>query len=279
MTTQEGKAGYLRVPLAGLAVGCAAIALTSLATLVVVASIKDVEALSTVALSLAVIAFVAQLIVFVVQTGAASQQMLQSRELHAELLRLLGEMGERAKGTEAAVTTINERLLEAALGKALGGREGTGPVDPRAIASQVASMLNERAGESLRSPNEIVDLAASQAARERLLSYPTSASPDTVAVLETLSPQALGSLRAYGQDEVDYAGRKIGPGWVPDRFAGSSELISAGLLEPRASGSPIHVLSEAGREAARLLLAPGDPPPHLDSDFIARTRSRAAAVG
>jgi hypothetical protein len=67
-------AGYLQVPLGALAVASTCVALTCLAALVVVASLKDVQALATVALALAVIAFVAQLIVFVVQASTANQR-------------------------------------------------------------------------------------------------------------------------------------------------------------------------------------------------------------
>src|SRR3954453_17690589 len=103
--TRVADGDVLRVPLRATAVAAVSVALACLGSLVVVGSIKDVDTLSTVALALAVIAFVAQLIVFVVQTAAANSQMLQSHELFATLQRLLGEMGERTRGTEATVST------------------------------------------------------------------------------------------------------------------------------------------------------------------------------
>ena len=222
------------------------------------------QALATVALALAVIAFVAQLIVFVVQAGASNQQMLQSRELHSELLRLLGEMGERTKGTQQAVSSINERLLEAALGKALGTGGGPGS-EARNLATEVASLFEaesnpESETEGPVDPSEVIDEDARRQAHEMLLTFSDADAEAAVGVLEQLSPDAREALRDFGADEVRYAGTRIGVGRSGDR-KGGPELYRAGLIGRVGAGKSLYRLTDPGRQVARLLMAEGDPPP------------------
>ncbi len=274
--------GYLKLPLGGVAIAAGALALTCLAALVVVASLKHAETLSTVALALAVVTFVAQLIVFVVQAGAANQQMLQSRALHADQLQLLGEMGERARGTDATVTRIDERLLEVALGKTLGERDKTG-ADARSIAMEVTALLNAeedapslrraRMPRETRAPRalEMQDADANRRARERLEAFPDENVEAAIATLEALSPDALAALTRWGRDEIQYAGTNyltgLGVSDGPRR-----EVLDAGLVCPRGPSSGLYVLTDRGRDAASVLIAPGDPPPDL-AEAIYRLRS------
>ncbi len=109
--------GSVEVPLGGLAIAAVVVALTCLVVLVIVGSQKGIEALPTIALSVAIVAFVVQLIVFIVQAAASSAQSLRSQELHGQLLELLAGIREQTQGTQAAFSTQNEKLLEAALGK------------------------------------------------------------------------------------------------------------------------------------------------------------------
>jgi hypothetical protein len=261
----DPKPGHLQVPLGALAVASTCIALACLVVLVVVASINDVDTLSTVALALAIIAFVAQLIVFVVQTSAANQQMLQSRELHSELVRLLGLMGERARGTEAAVSTINERLLEAALGKAL-GTTGTGGEDAKSIAREVAAMLNVPAdtivapapSERSPSPGAVTDIEAHDAAARRLRSFPQD--PEAaLRVLTALDSNAREGLRRFAQDELTHAGTPLGVGRGSE-MPGFDQLLADGLVEAISPGRSIYALSDDGRDVARLLYGEGPYP-------------------
>jgi hypothetical protein len=273
------------VPLLGLAVASGVVGLTCLAVLAVVASIKNVDTLSTVALALAVIAFVAQLIVFVVQAGAANTQMLQSRQLHAELLQLLGEMGERARGTQAAVTVINERLLEAALGKAIFETRAAGlRPDVPEIARDVTSALEQeaggaRSGESSRWLPRRAD--PNDAAIIRMLqSFPEGeAAEAALARLELLLPSEMRILKTLAEDEVSSRspGSVFDPG-LTGTLAPSDTLRVEGLVtqlsDAGATGQSIIVLTDVGRQAARLLVAEGEPP----SNIAGAVRQLRAAV-
>jgi hypothetical protein len=266
--------GYLKLPLGGIAIGAAALALTCLAALVVVASLKHAETLSTVALALAVVTFVAQLIVFVVQAGAASQQMLQSRALHAEQLQLLGEMGERARGTDATVTRIDERLLEVALGKTLGERDKTG-ADARSIAMEVTALLNTEADlpgqESIRNMVEILDSDASQRARDRFEKFPAENAESLIPLLEVLSSAARIELVQWAEDEIKYTGTNYPTGLgVSD--GPREEILRAGLVRLRRPGAQLYVLTDTGRAAAAVLMARDDPLPPEVAEAVHRLR-------
>lgn len=63
----------LKVPWNGLAVALSAVAISCLGALIVVASVKDVDVLSTVALALAVLAFAAQLVISLGQAASGAQ--------------------------------------------------------------------------------------------------------------------------------------------------------------------------------------------------------------
>ena len=79
------------------------LAIASLATLVTVVAINDVDLLSTVALTLAVIAFVAQLLIYIAQTAATSQQTAQSLAINTETKSLLTDIRARTGGTESVL--------------------------------------------------------------------------------------------------------------------------------------------------------------------------------
>jgi hypothetical protein len=245
----------------------------------VVASIKKAETLSTVALALAVVTFVAQLIVFVVQAGAANRQMLQSRALHDEQLRLLGEMGERARGTDLTVTRIDERLLEVALGKTLGERDKTG-VDAKSIAMEVAGLMNAAApaspvgeADSIEPRVQILDPVLHQQAQERFAQFPGGELVATLDALKALSPEARAALVAWARDEMKYEGTTFATGLM---MAGADrqEVLESGLVVLRAPDSPLYILNAAGRDAAAVLLATGNPPDSI-ADVIHSLRSNA----
>jgi hypothetical protein len=263
--------GVLKVPIVGALIVVAAIALACLAALAVVASIKRAETLATVALALAVVTFVAQLIVFVVQAGAANQQMLQSRALHAQQLQLLGEMGERARGTEATVTRIDEHLLEAALAKspATAG-------DPRAIAMEVSALLNaplqsttDEASASPPAP-EMRDPVRNERARARLESLPTENLQAALDALENLSPMARDALRDWGRDEMNYEGTSYTTGLT---MSGGprQDVLDAGLVRASSRNQTLYILTEPGRDAAAVLLSPEEPQGPL-ADAVTRVR-------
>jgi hypothetical protein len=259
-----------------LAVSSGAFALACLAALVVVASLQHADTLSTVALALAVITFVAQLIVFVVQAGASNEQIRQSRELHAEQLELLTELRERARGTDATVARIDERLLEAALNKTLPdpGHARTSQSDVREIASGVADILNTSAFErEAVQAGTTAESTSPRPTRERFERIPPVPTINkAVATLETLSPEALRELVKWRDDEIEYADGPVPPGltmWP----GGRQELYSAGLVKPDDVGR-LYLLTDDGRDAASVLTSEDDLPSQF-TDAVHQLREAA----
>ena len=81
-------------------------------------AIKNVDYLSTLALVLAVLAFVIQIIVLLAQSAASNQQLARAEELHTATARALAAIEEQAEGTRQTVSTINERIFVVLFGKA-----------------------------------------------------------------------------------------------------------------------------------------------------------------
>ena len=89
--------------------GIVSISLT--ATLVTVVSIQNVDLLSTVALSLAIITFVAQLLIFIAQNWDSTEQSHRSLTLHTETQTVLSEIRARASGSETILREQVSRFM------------------------------------------------------------------------------------------------------------------------------------------------------------------------
>jgi hypothetical protein len=266
------------------------IALVALTGLVIVVSVKDVDTLSTVALVLAVLAFIVQILVFVVQAYTANAQMLQAQALHGQMTTTLGQIKQRAEGTQNVVDTINDQLLSAALGKA---RAETGPTD---IASpEFAARIREIVGDAEEATSrrgDAVDLDEYPPARPdpsvfaMLSSWPPlDDAAEVMKVFEGLGEAPRGTLGSYASDElVAHApSSMLGPGlFVPEP---SPSLIQAGLIAeadpPRTRGDRrLYQLTDLGRRVGRLMTAAGDPPDYLQAayrDLIEPARSLMVA--
>ena len=78
--------------------------------------VNDLDALTTTALVLAVIAFVTQLIMFIATSWTSSQQMLQSQSLNSETSRLLNDTRNTLQEMSAIAGERFDRVLDRALG-------------------------------------------------------------------------------------------------------------------------------------------------------------------
>lgn len=94
-TTTGNASGEARIRWKTVALWAVITALVSLTALAVVATIASADTLSVVALALAVMAFVVQIIVFIVQGNAASQQAADTAALNAQTLRALATIEEK----------------------------------------------------------------------------------------------------------------------------------------------------------------------------------------
>jgi hypothetical protein len=245
--------------------------------LVVVTAINDEDALATVALALAILAFSVQLIVYVAQQNLASEQGRRNEELYGSMQSVLAELREKAAGTQADVRAINERMLEALLSKNLAQLPGV-QVDSARIASRVARETaraeEDRDPSNFPAADELIwprrrASPEDQQLIELLRSYPAPDEVgDSLEVLQSLSDPDRIFLKGFGNDEISarQPDSMFDPSW-PMAVAGGLESI--GLVEPLPSdqqhpdSAPIGRLTEEGRQVARLLTAQGDPPPYL----------------
>jgi hypothetical protein len=272
MSSPASERGIIRLPLSALALGSGVVALASLGTLITVVAIKDVDALSTVALALAIIAFVVQLIVFVFQGIEANRQSHDNQELHSRLMTVVSQIEERTQGTQKSLDNMNDRLLEALIGKA--SNEGLPPDSPE-FAQVVTDGLSLNDA-SFRTTQPIThsgypppfepDLA--RRIHHELETWPR---PDELseirATLKDLSDSAIGKLAAYARDllnNTEETNRFVGPGLTG---SDSEEGVKQGLVE-KIPGWSVYTLTPEGRRVGRVFTAIGEPPEGID-DLLA----------
>ncbi|WP_454083967.1 hypothetical protein [Georgenia sp. Marseille-Q6866] len=84
-----------------------------LVALAVTVASGHADFLSTLALALAVIAFVVQIIVFIAQTSFSAGQLLRAEEVHGSTMRALAAIEEKTEGTRQTINTMNDHMLAA----------------------------------------------------------------------------------------------------------------------------------------------------------------------
>ncbi len=112
--TQELSVSWRAVSIAS-----AIVALAAVMALVVVAAVNDADALATVALALAVLAFAGQLASSIVQGQAANQLMLQSERLNNETQALLTKVTTSTDHVRGTIESQFDTVLRHALGEAV----------------------------------------------------------------------------------------------------------------------------------------------------------------
>jgi len=245
-----------------LATAASILATGSLASLIIVLALKDTDALATVALSLAIVTFITQILVFVAQTWTTSQ-------LNAETRGFLQELQTSAHGTEKALNAQVDKLTDHLLHSFESARKredlSAGPGLRERVREDVAEAL------SVTRPL-VTDVAASDsrvgASREdrriaeELITFPAEEEGvELLKALRSLSPITVANLRAFAEDER--VSRQLGgePGLhLASDHPFSKEAIEAGLLEYDPSDHEWARLTEKGRQIARLFLGLGDPP-------------------
>jgi hypothetical protein len=244
-----------------VAIVSSAVTVATLTTLVVTTGVRDADGLSTVALSLAIVSFAAQLLVFIVQTHSANEQELRSQRLYANMLGLLAQVGERTKGTHHAITMMQTEMLQHLLGKARSEADAAGlrPDEPQ---------YDEHLAESLARLWPDAPESAPSREDERVIrdlstfSEDPSVVSDAVESLSALPDEDLALLAELGRDER--ISRALGtPPGLPS-VGDPKQLFQSGLIRPFALGKThLWQLSPRGRELARVLLADGPPPEGL----------------
>lgn len=258
---------HMKVSWQGLALACLVIAVASLGSLVIVASIKNVDVLSTVALALAVLAFAAQLAIAIAQGQSATQQLLQSERVNTEARSLLSEIRSGSNELSLTVRQQFDFVLRHALGSAIPRavkEAGLGNLEPNEI-----QRLESALGASLTSPVLSYSIAPSSAAEalDYLQTAPTEQeagnAPDVVLNLTPIEIIALQKIAANEVRQLRF-GNPIRTR-VGDFAVGSGSLLKRGIIaeDPAQSlndnGTWVR-LTQSGREIARLVLLNRIPP-------------------
>jgi hypothetical protein len=260
------------VPWQRIALVTSLLAIAALAALILVASLKQADALSTVALSLAILAFVAQIVVFLGQAWTSSRQMLQSETLNAQTLSILSEVRTSAAGTQAMLLEQFDTVLKHALANAPGIKSAV--ADQDALRQQILQSVR---GE-LAVPGGPRPLSEAQQERLAMLKSwpPEDEGRPVVSTVRHLSPAAIAELIRFAQDEQSVASSGGHRGfYLESDNAGQKELRERELLEETDVPQPFVNLSEGtkwvrltppGITAARLFTAEGPPPQYWSTE-------------
>jgi hypothetical protein len=242
--------------------------LGAIATIATIAAVRDVGVLNTVALALAVIVFVCQLIAYSIQTWQSGQQLQEARQLNTHTLSLLAEARARIDGTPQVASSQYQEFIQLITSKA-------GPEIARSVKNLEATPTAlEAVAQTVR---KIEDSANGTwwtqlprtAPSSLLFKWPHSAeaADESLRDLEFIhSNGLLGVFFLSVDDEISSAVRGIegGLGHVPHV---DEVMIQQGLLKKSVSINGSHqivVLTDKGRLAAANLLAPWPPPKSYD---------------
>ena len=264
---------------------------SSLGVLAVTVAVKQVDILSTVALVLAILAFISQLVISIAQSQSSQQQLLQSERVNTDTQALLSTV--QATVDSLLVTSKEQfalvlksaldREVPAALHEAATeeAKSGSSELDERIVArltetlgARLSEYIQPRITEAPRTPrlrSPGARSAAVSATREvtprdrriaeRLRTYPETeeeAGP-LLDVYSRLSSQAREDLEKLGRDEAEQrpTGGIIGLRDLPaDGELRAAELVTGGDFD-------YIVLTSKGRAIARLVTSDEEPPDWL----------------
>ncbi len=155
-TSQANSELALVAPWRRIAVGLAAIAVSLTGALVIVAAVANADALSTVALALAILSFGAQLVIAISQGQAANEQLRTSERINAESRMLLADIRATTGGVLQAFQSQFDTVLRHALGEAIpeAVNESTGP-DRAFDASQFESRVAQKIDAAIRESDQL----------------------------------------------------------------------------------------------------------------------------
>jgi hypothetical protein len=141
---------HLQVSWRGTAIAGSCLSLGLATTLIIVATVRDAGALETVALVLAVVAFVSQLMIFIAQVGVTTTQLQQAERVNSETSALLADLSSRLARLDETqfqqFTEIRQQLLPRALGEQMVDSidravDDVAKADPR-LATQLETALS-----------------------------------------------------------------------------------------------------------------------------------------
>jgi hypothetical protein len=285
----------MRVSYRAVSLAASLLAAASITALIVVASLEDASALASTAIALAIITFIVQLIVYVAQAEQTRRENELTQSLHAELRSSLADLTARAQGTEATVASINDKVLDKALQLTGSSKlENLPPGFTRDLAQNVAELLAQPiARPNTQDPGrgdfqtEFPPKSWGPEEDLRVLGLLTSWPSDSNEVhelrklVEGLTDTEALALSAFARDEESFRnpGNSIAPS-LATVHEYAQGLYDRGLVADvgdTAYGKELAALTEAGRKAARVFTAPGNPPEEI-AELVRDLRNKAASV-
>lgn len=232
----------------------AVVGVVCLIGLAAVLALKGEDALATVALVLAITAFVVQIIVAIMSSAAARGAEAAAQSLNFETNKALEQIKASAAANQAILARQFDTLLDALIKRSPGAKSEAD--EGISTASDIWSLRGGfRPGPS----------AEAQRIIDRLRTFPSEdeAGP-VVEAFQRLSPAGVAMLDRYARDELNSRETGAEPGLrsvkdSPAHTQARDQLMGEGLLEDRGDG--YHALSDQGREVARLLKGRGLPGP------------------
>ncbi len=228
--------------------------LVALATVIVVVATKDADILSVVALSLAILAFIAQLLVFVIQETSGATQRVRAQELHGATMAALASIEEKSEGTKQMVNTLQDRVLQSLLQK------GIAPGEVNESSALGLATLSSPELNVAFTPVSSGDAARSATPKKKWdpLQVPNGQRREmAVSALEALDEDEVDELIGLAEDHLEFQESSLGPGI---KFVSRpTRLMEKGLIKRIRrdwSKVPLFVLTELGRDVAALLVLP-----------------------
>ncbi|WP_182881646.1 hypothetical protein [Microbispora sp. H10949] len=268
-----------RQPSAELRISWKIIALSSLllnlgaiATVATMAATQSADALNTVALALAVIAFICQLIIFSIQTVQSGDQLKQAETLNRETSELLSEIRVRIEGTNQMVSSQYHELLRLSVLKSVSevAKEATEGTMPKELDFDQVEQVFERAMDNF-GPIKAHSSTSSRSIPRDYLRWPEHEHiGDILNVLDSVGAGGRSIFLVEFMDEI--SSTTLGyPRGLP-RTSIDAPLIDAGLAEVDEEDPDTVVLTKFGRMAGSIYIASG-PPPYQSKDVVGRIAS------
>ncbi|NRQ40897.1 hypothetical protein HII36_55205 [Nonomuraea sp. NN258] len=256
-----------------IAIGSILINFGSIATIATMAATNDAGALNTIALALAVIAFICQLIIFTIQTSQSGSQLKQAERLNSETSQLLAEMRTRIEGTHQMVSSQYQELLHLAALKSVSEaakQPEAPPMNSQVNLAQLEAMVEKVAtratslGANVLNTNVHISVPRSKA---HLMSTWPSLNTGLRHIIQDLKKLPAGAIRNLALSAGDeYSSNKYRtkPGLS---FTSSDQpLIDHKMAEiVTIEDAQKIILTPRGRLAGRLLLSAWPPPETLSN--------------
>jgi hypothetical protein len=253
------------------------------------------DGLTTLALVLAILAFIVQIIVFALQTATGARAVQRSEQLSHEAQKTLGKIETTSDATQKTLVAQFNRLLDYVVGPQASGSPGSESGTPEADGEDESGAASGGEGDSdegdpsrkatvadvrqivsdaivARPTRPVFEQASLQTGKVKddavlseLRSWPDRPEAEqSVAVLRGLSPLALLQVRRLREEEVRQRRSGLPPGLRPPAkpLSDVQEMLDAGLIERE--GDRLR-LTERGRRVARTL--PGNKPARARPDW------------